>query len=218
MATANTVVVDALSVVGVNSPTASQKKEAFRFFQDLISNVSAEKLTVHSNTEDTKTLTASTGSYTYGTGGDIDSARPVSIVSAFIRDTNGDDTDIEIISEARYDSIGDKDVEGLPTQIFYDAAYPLGVVNFYLVPDLSTYTVHLKVRKEIATLTALSNSISLPKEYLRYLRTALIIEIAPLYGYSPTAEDYNALRESRKNVKLVNTRVIERKAPSELNF
>jgi len=216
MATALEIVNDSLATMGVNNPTASQQQQQLRWLQDFISSVSAEDLTIHSNTEDTKTLTASTGSYTYGTSGDINSARPVTIVHAFIRDTNGDDTPLTEISEQLYDDIGDKDTESLPTKFFYNASYSKGTIYLYPVPDLSTYVLHLKVRKKIATLTALTDTISLPDEYIRYLKKSLVLDTASLYGYQPSREDILLQQRAEQNVKTVNRRVIERKVPSEL--
>ena len=48
--------------------------------------------------ESAHTLTVGTQSYTIGTGGDIDTARPTNIVSAFIRDSSGNDYSLNIIS------------------------------------------------------------------------------------------------------------------------
>lgn len=216
MATASEMITDPLATMGVSNPTEAQKQQAFRWLQDFISSISAENLTVHSNTEDTKTLTASTGSYSYGTGGDINSARPVTIVHAFIRDTNGDDFEMEPLSEKRYDDITDKDTESRPTQYFYDASYPTGTLYVYPYPDLSSYTIHLKVRKKIATLTAITDTVSLPDEYLRYIKSNMVLELSSLYGYVPSREDILKATRSEQNVKSVNRRVIERKAPSEL--
>lgn len=119
---------------------------------------------VYASTRESKVLTASQGTYTWGTAGNITTARPVKLTSAFINDGTSD-YPVEIIGQATYDTITDKTQTGRPYCLFYNPTYPLGTIYLYYVPD-QAYILNLNSEKDLAELDVLTTAISLPPEYM----------------------------------------------------
>jgi hypothetical protein len=219
MATSLTIIKPTLQRMGNSNPTTAELEEGLVYLQDLISEISTENFSIFSLTTDTHTLTASTASYTFGTGGDLNSARPVSIDHMFLRDANSEDSEIELITEEEYNEISSKDTEGIPAQVFYNPAYPLASFTTYPVADVSTYVLHIKSRKKLQTLTLLDDTISMPDEYIPYLKTNLLFKMASLYGYIISQDDLLNAQMAAGNVKTINApKGVRRTIPSELWF
>ena len=77
----------------------------------------------------------STGNLYVGTDYVIDVRRPVKVMQAFIRDSDGADTTLKVIDKNRYDEIADKDESGDPTKLYYDRSNPAGEVYVHPVPS-----------------------------------------------------------------------------------
>lgn len=110
-------------------------------------------------------------SYTIGPGGDFNIAvRPSKIDSAFVSQNNGlanqIDTPLTII-EAREDfnRIAMKSLVSFPYLLFYDNAFPLGVVHPWPAPNGSLYGLTVTVKMPLSAFSDLSQDINLPAEY-----------------------------------------------------
>src|SRR5690606_23633345 len=94
-------------------------------------------------------LTTAT-TYTFGTGGN-NATRPVSIYKAFVRDSGGIDTPVNIIGNDEYSDIALKTLSaGIPYNLYYRASYPLGVVSIFPAP-VSGYTLYLECQAALST-------------------------------------------------------------------
>lgn len=159
------------------------------------------------------TLTASTASYTVGSGGDIDINRPLAIVQAWLRDstdaTNPIDVPIQIISQQEYYLLSAKSATGRPTQLYFDATYD-GLSNqgttatdsIYLwpVPDstaASTYTLYFIYQRPLLDFNTSSDVLDMPQEWYEAVRLNLAYKIAPEYGIN--VQDYNSLKAEAKD-------------------
>ena len=76
----------------------------------------------------------STGILTVGTDYIIDVRRPVGVVYAYLRDSDGYDTPLKIIDRPRYEEISDKGQAGTPTRLFYNKSAPSGEIYLHPVP------------------------------------------------------------------------------------
>lgn len=98
MATYNEVILRAMRLLKVKeageSLAADEAADGLDIVTDIVESWSNERWMQTHITEITHTLVASTGSYTIGSGGDINTTWPVKIQSAFIRDSNNYDTPI----------------------------------------------------------------------------------------------------------------------------
>ena len=135
-------------------------------------------------TKETFTLTASTYTYTIGSGGALDTTRPLSILSAYIQDSSGLDYEVEVsMSEIDYDRIDDKDAEARPTKLYYAAEFSssLGKIYFNSAPE-SAETLQLTSNKGHSVYSALTDTIVQPPEYEKAMIYNLAVDIAEELG------------------------------------
>lgn len=142
-------------------------------------------------------------SYTIGIGGNFNVARPIKIESAFARLNQGAglSTDFPcrvIQSREDYNRIAVKQLGSLPNAVYYDAAYPLGAVYFYPVPN-SSYELHVTTMETLPQFAVPAVAVNLPPEYMAAIRYNLAVYLAPSYQIDPM----NALVALAKNAKRV---------------
>lgn len=98
-------------------------------------------------------LSSGTGTYTMGTGGDFNTARPVKIESAGII-RGGVRTPIEIWDSKKWASIRDKAASAKsPEGVYNDNAYPLANINVWPVPNDTSSTLDLYLWGEFTAFT-----------------------------------------------------------------
>lgn len=140
--TVDQIVKSALRVLGAiasgESPTDDETADAILALSSLVSSWSARGLKVNALT--TETFFPENGKYRYtlGTGGDWDTVRPSSIEGAFIRDSDGKDAPLEIVSEQRYRNIRSKYNLGEPEFLYFLPTSPLAKIFLYPVPTNQT--------------------------------------------------------------------------------
>lgn len=172
------------------TPDPSDLDRCLKKLQSMLRLWSANKINVFATTSETKVLTSSQSSYTWGTGGNISTTRPHKIVNAFIRDTDNSDWPIEFMTKSDYQAISDKSGTGMPSLYYYDATYPLGTLYLNPAPDIA-YTLHIDSLKpfvEVASFDAISSTFSFPPEYEEPVIANLCIRIAPRWGKSISTE------------------------------
>ena len=137
-------------------------------------------------------LIAAQVKYTWGSGGDITTARPNSVLGGHI-DTEA--RPVNLISEREYRNIATKATSGQPTSIFVNYSYPL--LEFYVYPVTSgsghVLTVDsLKPFTEASSFSATTDTISFPTYYEEPIICNLALRIAPEYGVV-ASEDLKSL-------------------------
>lgn len=174
----------ALRKIGLRNVTATQLTEGMTALNKMLS---AWEELLHYPTEDTHTLVSGTGSYSIGSGGDIDTTRPISLVSAFIRDSSNNDHNVSVnMSKKEYDDIYDKDASERPDKIYYLATYPLAYIYFNSAPS-SAETLYLYSIKPYTAYSALDDNITQPPEWENAIIYNLALELAPEYNITPNA-------------------------------
>jgi hypothetical protein len=161
------------------SATAAEIEDALDAVNRMLNSWSTDSNGVHTLTAETKTLTSGDGRYTYGSGGDIDSARPVKILEALIR---SDDYDYPVNETTRKNwmDIGNKATEGRPRVFLYEPAYPLGTLDLWPIPD-DDYDLVLYAQKPLAQYTNSGDDLDLPPEYEEAIEWNLALRLAPEY-------------------------------------
>ncbi|MBK6906483.1 MAG: hypothetical protein IPH08_05015 [Rhodocyclaceae bacterium] len=166
-----------------------------------------DRLMVYALSESTLTLTPTDASYTIGTGGNINTTRPVKIESAFCR-AGSVDFPVDVIGKARYDAIPDKTTTSdIPDFLYYDSAVTTGNINLWPVPTTAN-VLHVTMWTVLSTLAAVSTTVTLPPGYERALAYNLAIEIAPEYEKTVSQEVAKIARESLAALKKINSRQI----------
>lgn len=127
------------------------------------------------------TMVADTASLTLGPSGGIVMDRPVDITSAYLRDSNGVDTQLTKMSRDDYRSLSTKASSGMPYGFYYDAQRINGVIYLHNVPraaEVAEYTLHINYRKPIDDVDASTDDVEIPPEWYRALKWNLAVEIA----------------------------------------
>ncbi len=149
---------------------------------DLIASWSTDQIQVPVVVSGNFVLTIGQASYTIGSGGDIDTVRPLEIKKgSYIRDAGGIDHQVRPITREQYRRIQDKDVSSRPTRLYYEPSYPLSSLIFNYVPDVAE-TFYYDSLTPITEITDASATLLLPPEYRLALRFNLAIQLAPEYA------------------------------------
>ncbi len=184
--TAQTLIKAALRSIGVitsgETPTADELNDGLEAMKFMFRHWSAKNIRLYFMTSETFALTGA-ASYTIGSGGVINTARPVSIRGAYIRDSNGSDSVLNIIDEARYRSLQIKNISAPGESLWYSPEYPLGKIYIY---PLCTGTLYLNSLKALADPSLITSSIAFPPEYDEAIKYNLAVRMAPEYGKEPS--------------------------------
>jgi hypothetical protein len=169
------------------------------------------------------TALTSTGATTYTVGltGDFAIARPDKIDSAFVRLLSSNPTPIDwplVIIEARedYNLIAAKTLQSVPVALFYDSAYPTGILRIWPVPPASIYEIHITTKVKLPALTALTDLLTVPPEYTEALIYSLAVRLCMNYGIEPRPSLVGAMKVAMNTLRLANTQIESLLIPGEL--
>lgn len=181
--------------------TASSEdaNDAFYALNSMLETWSIEGDLVYTETTETFTLTANDGSYTMGSGGDFNTARPIRLLAAVLKNGNNE-TPLSIYNIDQWAAIPDKTIAGIPSVIYMDNNFATANINLYPVPS-TTYSLVLYTEKPLTAFTSTGQTLSLPPGYERALRYNLAVEIAPEYGKEAKPSVMSAAVESKNLVK-----------------
>jgi len=167
-----------------------------------------------------ETSITSTGaqSYTIGTGGDFNIARPDRLEKAYFTLLNpGGQNQVDyplrlLESYEDYSRISLKSLTTWPTCVFYDSGYPTGNIYFWPIPTSGLYALNILTKVVLPTFVTLEDVISLPPEYEAAILYNLTVRLYTTYPVpqNPAVvalaqEALNVLRNS--NAQVPNLRV-----------
>ncbi|TFG61845.1 MAG: hypothetical protein E4H28_08340 [Gemmatimonadales bacterium] len=146
---------------------AQDATDALAAFNSMLDSWSGESLASYANQTFAHTMTANTSSYTIGSGGDINDTRPDNISQAWVRDTNNLDYQMSVVPQNRWNALGQKSITSqIPTTLFYDPQYPLGIINIFPTPLLA-YSLRFEAIVQQTTFSSMTHSLSAPPGYER---------------------------------------------------
>ncbi len=163
--TAQDIVVDALRELGVlnavDPPTGEDAELGLFRLNKLLDNLNAEQRSIYASTVTSYTLTPSLNPHTIGDGGSFDTTqRPESIDGANLGVRHHP---ITLRDEQWRMGLSTPATEGVPTDLYYEKAWPLGKVWLYPVPSTAN-SLELLTRVVLARL-ALADDFTLPPGY-----------------------------------------------------
>jgi hypothetical protein len=208
MATARTIVRKALQKIGVlvksEEPSADEANDGLDSLNQLLESWSNDSAVIVSRAWETFTLVGGQTVYTMGPGQQFNTSRPTNIIGGYVR--NGTiDTQVTVISDEAYNSIGFKAITGIPQFINYDNANPTDNLRLYPAPS-SGYLLFLLTEKPLITITSLDTTLSLPPGYERALIYNLAAELAPEYGQQPDQSVFKIAADSLGLIRLATIR------------
>jgi len=200
----------ALRLIGVlaegETPSAQMASDALLSLNDLIDSWSNESLLTTPIVRDVLALSSAglKQTYTWGTGGDLNTSRPMRVQTAIIQLTGSNppiELPMKILNQDEYASETLKTLtSNFPLYCYIDEAYPTRNVSVWPVPTDSTNALIFYSQKPL-TLASLSGTFSLPPGYLRALRFNLSLDLAPEYGKVPTPELMELAIQSKAAIK-----------------
>jgi hypothetical protein len=194
--------------------SATTIDDAFQSLIQMFGLWQADRLYVYAQKEVVATLTGA-ASYTIGAGGNIAASRPIKVDAAFWR-SNGQDYDVEVFqSYEDYARLGNKLLNGAaPCALCYVPAYPLGTV--YVYPNGTSGALHLITRTDLPTFTTISDTVSIPPEYLEAVRYSLSERLSTAFG-TPLRPDIPAMAaRARRIIKRNNVKIPLSRMPGAL--
>jgi hypothetical protein len=184
--TALEIMTAALRLIGVpqtgEALTASESADGLQAMQMMLDSWSNQGLAVYAITSESLTLTGA-ASYTIGSGGTLDTVRPVEIVGATVT-SGGLDYPMKIVSRNKYQELAQKSLSGIPQWLWYNPTYALGYLYIFPVGSASD-TLNLDSIKPLTEPTVNSSTISFPPGYEEALKYNLAVRMAPEFGRTP---------------------------------
>jgi len=203
--TARTLLEGSLRSIGVHGPAQDLDPEqvnwGLQIYNELLALVAIDPLLTRPSQE-SFTLIVGTQDYTIGSGGNFDTNRPKDVTGGYIR-SGGNDYPLTARSRLEWLEIRDKDRPGRPDWFYFDPLYPLAYVRFESAPTAADI-VYLDLQQTEGEITTLDTTITLPPEYMGYLRYAGAIMLAPEDEIKDTREVQGLANKFEKKIKLNN--------------
>ena len=199
MTTAQSIIDRAYGLLGYKDPSetlsAADSNYALAAMNDMIDSWNTQSLFIVAMQSVSGAIAGNP--VTIGSGATINTTRPVSIETGYVRN-DGSDYPITWITQAQYDSISYKSTTDDSAMVgYYDKAVPTG--NIYLYPAV-TGTLYLTIATMLTEFADLTTSYSLAPGYRKALSYSLAEELAPGLKELPAAIPRlaaNARREIR---------------------
>lgn len=201
-----------IGAVGIGQAiSAEDTADALATLNMMLGQWAAERLSVY-HLIDTAHQSTGAQSYTVGTGGDFNVARPIKINAAYARLMSsgaGSAVDYRIsMIDARedYARISLKTLSSFPEWAFYDSAYPLGNLFLYPVPN-SSYELHIVTMDVLPQFATAATVVNLPPPYMAAIRYNLGIYLCPSYQLEPTPSLVRLAMNAKRVIKRMNTQI-----------
>lgn len=116
--------------------------------------------------------------------------RPLSILTAVLRDSANDDTPMDPMDLSAYEGISSKTADGSPGNYYYESQLTNGVMYLDAEPDDVTKVIRFVAMSPVDDLDATTDSIAYPQQWYAALEWGLSKRIAPKFGaqWTPAME------------------------------
>jgi hypothetical protein len=189
-------------------PTANEQTDAFTALTNMLDSMSNERLVIYSILREAFNLIAGQQTYTFGTGGNFNSARPQKIENAYVQAYGTNpvaELKMKIVNKDEYADLVVKTVtSSIPIYLYNDNSNPLANINVWPVPSVNTPLI-LYSWKALSSFAAINTTITLPPGYLRMIIFNLAVELASDYGLSAPDQVVAIALSSMKNIKRMNS-------------
>ena len=163
-----------------------------------------ENLMVYSDVLEAHPLIVGQNQYSYGPGGNWDSARPLRLRDDNFLRYDGLDYPITQMPLADYRARSSKSILARPSILSTLAEHPLMIVFLWPTPD-AAYEIHLRAWKQILEFPDMETKIELAPGYARALVSSLAIEIGPMFNKEPSGMLVALNHDAKKQIRKVNS-------------
>lgn len=208
MSTANDIISGTLEIISSLSPgegiPGAEADSALRVLNRMMKGWSTDNLMPPFATLENFPIAQGVSSRTIGSGAQLNTTRPDSIVTAYLRDSNGlDYPPLDPITAEQYAAIAQKTQTVRPAWYFYDPQFPNGVLYFDGATD-AAYTLFLRTFKPFNQFATINTAMDLPGEYEEIISHLLIEPLAPRYGTAITPDMRALITKAEKRIKRKN--------------
>ena len=185
--------------------TADEATDSLSVLNSMLDNFSTNELLVYQIVQDSYTWASGSSSRTIGSGGSLNGTRPKRIESIYFRDSSNYDYPVKVWRDRiAYDSVADKTIQStLPEFVFYDTAFPLGVLYAYPVPSASL-TVKISHWQILQSFAALTTDLALPPGYQWMIEHNLAEALQPLFAMQAPPYVIKEAALSKKRLMRIN--------------
>ena len=215
MATVQDLITNSLKEIGAiaigETPTAAESADALSMLNNMLDLWNTESLMVYNINSTVFNYVAGQATYTIGTGGNFNIVRPVKIEAAYNRQYNGAqnqyDFKIHVTEDFQeYSDIQAKNITSvLPIVMYDDGNYPLKNLTFYPIPQNSTYQLVLWYWTVVDSVSALTDTVTLPPGYKIALEFNLALLLANRYGKPVTPLLVDNAVKTKAQIARINT-------------
>jgi hypothetical protein len=177
----------------------------------MIDSWNTETLTIPTLVRNSFTLTAAQQAHEIGPAAELDAPRPQMIEpgQAFVTgQTLGTvEYPLDVYTQLQWGEISDKTTVGMPSVLYYETKFPLGVVNLYPVNDLAyTLVLYSWQMLQQVFMDSVNGEFALQPGYTEALVKNLAVELAPEWGMTASAEVLMGAVRARGNIKRMNSK------------
>jgi hypothetical protein len=214
MATAaRAIIQQALATIGAYTPgeeiQPADSDIGLIWLQNQLDAFAADRLWLNVQTRVTATIPSGTTQMTIGTGGDINTTRPVFItgINYLIPGANPPvETPMGRMDDDSYMNLSIKTLSSsLPTQFYYNETFPLGTLNFW--PQVSqNVSIALYIPQQTISATTLDSVVQGPPGYMEAFIYQLALRLTLPFGKQvppllPEAASQALARAKRQNMQ-----------------
>jgi hypothetical protein len=198
-----------VGVLGVGQTAAAEDiADAFKMLNMMLAQWSVKRNVVH-QILDVGFPTDGRQTYTVGAGGDFNVFRPSRLQGAYCRQLAATPIDypLQVLkSQIDYGRISTKTLGSMPSAVYYDPQFPLGVLHVWPVA-IAGYEIHLQILSPLSQFADPYQDINLPPEYEEALMYNLAGRLYPMYGMQADSVVIQLAAASLATVRMANTQI-----------
>jgi hypothetical protein len=181
------------------NPDADEAADGLSALNRMLSSWSNDSLLLYARTSENFPLVGGTGSYAIGVSQTFNTAKPITVLTAFVRSATTD-YHLTIIPDEDYQAISDKSAQGTPEVLNYRSGHPTGTIYLSPVPS-SADALHIMSEKQLATFASLDTEVDLPAGWEEAIIYNLGIRMISEFGGSMDEDGREIARESLAGIR-----------------
>lgn len=190
-------------------PTADELNDSLLVLNDILENLSTERLSVWAASDLTYTTVPGQAQYTMGPGGNFNAPRPLAILDGYCV-VGGVSFPVRTIDQVKYNLIANKTQPGtILERMLYVPEHPLGVLTLWPVPDAAVpLTITAASPLELQNVT-LASALTGPPGFAKMIRANLALELCGEFQIPPDKVLVALASDSKADYKRTNIKVLQ---------
>jgi hypothetical protein len=164
------------------TPNGSDTQLALKTLNLMLGAWSADNLRVRATVQENFALVAGTRSYTIGSTGVFATVKPLKILGAFVRDSNNNDSGLNVIEKDLYNSFTDKLISsGTPEDLYFDPGLTqqtaqLGTIYLSPIPNAAD-TLYIESQKILTSISSVGAAVTFEPPYYEAILYNLAVRL-----------------------------------------